>query len=127
MSRRLIAVSTVMFGVLLLALIVAHNRLSPGIVLDNQSGRDFDRFIVELPAGRVVIAPVPRERRTSRSFPPQGTTGTLEYVLYRNASVAARGELGYGPEGDVFRRVHFRIDSRGELTVLSNVTGDEAP
>jgi hypothetical protein len=123
----LILVTTLLFGALIVALVIAHNRLSPGIVVDNQSDRDYDRLIVELPAGRVVIAPVPRERRISRSFPPQGTTGTLEYVLYRNASVAARGELDYGPEGDVFRRIRFRIDSRGNLTVLPNAIGDDAP
>lgn len=44
----------------------------------------------------MVITLFPRERRVSRFFPRQGTSGKLEYLLYRNADVAAWGELDYG-------------------------------
>lgn len=127
MSRRLFLVTTLMFAALIVALVIAHNRLSPAVVVDNQSDRDFDRLIVELPADRVVIAPVPRDRRLTRAFTPQGNTGELRYTLYRAGAVAARGRLEYGPEGDVFRRIRFRIDSSGELMVESraNASGED--
>lgn len=126
MSRRLILVTALMFAALILALVIAHNRLSPGVVVDNQSAQDFDRLVVELPANRVVIAPVPRDRRLARSFTPRGTTGELRYTLYRAGAVAARGRLDYGPEGDVFRLIRFRIDPSGEMTVesLANDSGE---
>lgn len=126
MSRRLIIVTTLMFAALILALVIAHNRLSPTIVVDNQSDRDFDRLIVELPANRVVIAPVPREKRLARSFTPRGESGEVRYTLYRTGTVAARGRLEYGPEGDVFRLIRFRIDPSGALTVQSRSNDSEA-
>lgn len=108
--------SIILFGFVALAVLAGYHLLSPKIVLVNESGQEYEEFVVKLPASCVSIGPILPGTEQTIYYSFQDMDGTIAYALRSQGREITNGSFSYYSDGELARTIRFVINVNGDIS-----------